>query len=70
MDIVGNNIEIKSPKEIHLRQQLGDLDEKIYNKVEDRETWDNASDFGNDIHRKFRKDRNKVERDIEHNVDL
>ncbi len=31
VNIVDNDIEIKSPKEICLREQLGDLDENIYN---------------------------------------
>ncbi len=65
VDIVHNDIEIKSPKEIWLREQLGDLDEKIYNALEDSETWDNASDFRNGKLRNFRKDRNEIKREIE-----
>ncbi len=68
--IVDNDIDIKSPKEIHLREQLGDLDEELFNAVEDRETWDNASDFGNGKLREFRKERNENEREIEKNGDL
>ncbi len=70
MNIVDNNIEIKRPKGVCLREQLGDLDEKICNAVENRETWDNASDFGYGKLREFRMERNEFEREIEQYGDL
>ncbi len=41
VDIVNIDIEIKSPKEITLREQHGGLDKNIYKVVEEREMWDN-----------------------------
>ncbi len=62
VDIVDNDIEIKSRKEICLRQQLGDLDENIYMLVEGRGMWDNISDYEFGTLKEFRKERNKIER--------
>ncbi len=61
---------IKSPNEICLREKLGDLDEKIYNVVENWEIWYNASDSGNGKLKEFRKERNKIEKEIEQIIDF
>ncbi len=71
VDIVDNDIEINSPKEICLKERLGDLAEKIiYKLVEERVMFDKASDYIIGTLKEFKKEKNEIEREIDQYGDL